>query len=409
MRDSAGRWNACCTGAGSDVLLIAVVGKPNSGKSSFFKAATMIDVKISPVPFTTIRPNLGVASVRVKCPDADFGVKCSPRYGYCSNGVRWLPIQLMDVAGLVPGAHQGRGIGNQFLDDLRKANCLIHVVDASGTSDFEGNPAQGHDPCEDIRFLENEIDMWFKSILEKNWAAIERRTSTSEKMEDVLADVLSGLSMSRGQIEFAVSKIGVVGSNNLLEFASLLRKVSKPIIIAANKMDMSTSAANLEKMKVAFPGLAIVPVCSNAELALRRASASGMIRYSPGAGDFSLPEDSPISGEQRRALGFVRERILGSFGCTGIQEVIDRAVLHVLGRIVVYPVANSTKLSDTKGQVLPDAYLVRRGTTAKELAYEIHTDLGERFIGAVDARTGRKLAADQVLSNGDVIRIISSA
>lgn len=391
------------------MLLIAVVGKPNSGKSSFFKAATMIDVKISPVPFTTIRPNLGVAHMRVKCPDADLGTKCSPRYGHCSNGVRWLPVQLMDVAGLVPGAHQGRGIGNQFLDDMRKANCLIHVVDASGTSDFEGNPAQGHDPCEDVRFLENEIDLWFKSILDKNWAAIERRTSTSEKMEDVLADVLSGLSISRGQIEFAVSKIGVIGSNNLLEFASLLRKVSKPIIVAANKMDMSASAANLERMRTAFPGLPIVPVCSNAELALRRASSSGMIRYQPGGSDFSVPEDSPMSGEQRRALEFVRERILKRFGGTGIQEVLDRAILQVLGMIVVYPVANSSKLSDTKGQVLPDAYLVRRGTTAKELAYEIHTDLGERFIGAVDARTNRKLAADQVLSSGDVIRIISSA
>jgi len=166
------------------MLLIAVVGKPNSGKSSFFKAVTMVEVKISPVPFTTIRPNLGVAHVRVKCPDAQFGTQCSPRYGHCENGVRWLPFQLMDVAGLVPGAHEGRGIGNQFLDDLRKANCLVHVVDASGTSDFEGNPAQGHDPCDDIRFLESEIDLWFKSILEKNWAVIERRSS-SEKMEAV--------------------------------------------------------------------------------------------------------------------------------------------------------------------------------------------------------------------------------
>lgn len=391
------------------MLLIAVIGKPNSGKSSFFKAETMVDVKISPVPFTTIRPNMGVAHVRVKCPDVEFGTTCMPRYGHCSNGVRWLPIQLMDVAGLVPGAHQGRGIGNQFLDDLRKANCLIHVVDASGTSDFEGNPAQGHDPCDDIRFLESEIDLWFKSILEKNWAVIERRTSVSEKMEDVLADILSGLSISRGQIELAVSKIGVVGTNNLLEFASLLRKVSKPVIVAANKMDLASSAANLEKMRAAFPNLVIVPVCSNAELALRRASMSGMIRYHPGAGDFSVPQDSSISGEQRRALGFVRERILGRFGSTGIQEVIDRAILRVLDMIVVYPVANVSRLSDTKGQVLPDAYLVRRGTTARDMAYEVHTELGKRFIGAVDARTNRKLAADHALSNGDVIKIISAA
>lgn len=390
------------------MLLIAVVGKPNSGKSSFFKAETMVDVKISPVPFTTIRPNLGVAHVRVKCPDAEFGTQCSPRYGCCSKGVRWLPIQLMDVAGLVPGAHAGRGIGNQFLDDLRKANCLIHVVDASGTSDFEGNPAQGHDPCEDIRFLESEIDLWFKSILDKNWAVIERR-SASEKMEDILSDVLSGLSIKRSQIELAFSKIGVVGTNNLLEFASLLRKISKPIIVAANKMDLPSSPANLEKMRAAFPNIVIVPVCSNAELALRRAALSKMIRYDPGATDFSTPEDSPINGEQRRALEFVRERILKRYGSTGIQEVVDRAILQVLDMIVVYPVANASKLSDTKGQVLPDAYLVRKGTTTRELAYEVHTDLGARFIGAVDAKTNRKLAADHVLSNGDIIKIVSSA
>ncbi len=390
------------------MLLIAVVGKPNSGKSSFFKAVTMVDVKISPVPFTTIRPNLGVAHVRVKCPDADFSTQCSPRYGHCENGVRWLPFQLMDVAGLVPGAHEGRGIGNQFLDDLRKANCLIHVVDASGTSDFEGNPAQGHDPCEDIAFLESEIDLWFKSILEKNWTVIERR-SASEKMEDILADVLSGLSIKRNQIELAFSKIGVVGTNNLLEFASLLRKISKPIIVAANKMDLPASHANLEKMRAAFPGLVIVPVCSNAELALRRAALSKMIKYALGANDFFTPEDSPINGEQRRALEFVRERILRRYGSTGIQEVVDRAILQVLDMIVVYPVANSSKLSDTKGQVLPDAYLVRTGTTTRELAYEVHTDLGARFIGAVDAKTNRKLAADHVLSNGDIIKIVSSA
>lgn len=390
------------------MLLIAVVGKPNSGKSSFFKAVTMVDVKISPVPFTTIRPNLGVAHVRVKCPDADFGTQCSPRYGHCENGVRWLPFQLMDVAGLVPGAHEGRGIGNQFLDDLRKANCLVHVVDASGTSDFEGNPAQGHDPCEDIRFLESEIDLWFKSILEKNWAVIERR-SASEKMTDILSDVLSGLSIKRSQIELAFSKIGVVGTNNLLEFASLLRKISKPIIVAANKMDLPSSNTNLEKMRAAFPGLVIVPVCSNAELALRRAALSKMIKYSLGANDFFTPEDSPINSEQKRALEFVRERILRRYGSTGMQEVVDRAILQVLDMIVVYPVANASKLSDTKGQVLPDAYLVKTGTTTRELAYEVHTDLGARFIGAVDAKTNRKLAADHVLSSGDIIKIVSSA
>lgn len=391
------------------MLLIAVVGKPNSGKSSFFKSVTMADVKISPVPFTTIRPNLGVAHVRARCPDVGLGTRCNPRYGHCSNGVRWLPIQLMDVAGLVPGAHEGRGIGNQFLDDLRKASCLIHVVDASGTSDFEGNPAEGHDPCGDVRFLDEEIDLWFKSVLEKNWGAIERRTSTSEKTEDVLADVLSGLSVTRRQIELAVSKVGVVGQNNLLEFASILRKISKPIVVAANKMDLPASAANLEKLKRDFPDRVVVPVCSNAELALRRASSSGMIRYQPGAGDFSIPEDSQMSGDQRRALGFVGERIMKRYGSTGIQEAIDRAVFEVLGMMTVYPVANVPKLSDTKGSILPDAYLVRKGTTAREFAYEVHTEFGERFLGAVDAKTNRKLAADHALSDGDVVKIISSA
>jgi ribosome-binding ATPase YchF (GTP1/OBG family) len=172
-------------------MTIGLAGKPNSGKSTFFKASTLADVEIANYPFTTIHPNKGVTYVRTKCPCTERDHRC----GNCMDGVRYVPIELIDVAGLVPDAHMGKGLGNTFLDDLRQAQAIIHVIDAAGSTDIEGNPIDvgSHDPLEDINFLNHEITMWMVGILKRNWQKISRKIQGEGlKIERVLAEQLAG-------------------------------------------------------------------------------------------------------------------------------------------------------------------------------------------------------------------------
>ena len=112
------------------MLSVALAGKPNAGKSTFYRAATMADVDVANYPFTTIDPNRGVTHVRTRCPCLDLEERCGN--DECHDGKRYVPIELLDVAGLVPGAHEGKGLGNQFLDALSNADVVLHVVDALG-------------------------------------------------------------------------------------------------------------------------------------------------------------------------------------------------------------------------------------------------------------------------------------
>ncbi len=377
-------------------MIIGLVGKPSAGKSSFFKAATMIDVKISPVPFTTIQPNLGVGYVIVDCVDKELGLKCSPRSGHCKDGKRFVPIKMIDVAGLVPGAHEGKGLGNKFLDDLRQASALIHVVDASGTTDEEGNPTSGHDPMRDVEFLEREIDLWMFSVMQKAVPKLLKVKSNSEIIQ-ILGDQLSGLEVSRGDIEEALVKFPNPVSS---DFATELRIRSKPIVVAANKSDLDSSQQNVEKMK---GSVSAVPTSAEAEIALRKAAEKGMIDYIPGK---SFEVTGSLDEKQKHALEIIKRKVLDKYGSTGVQDCLNRTVFSVLNCIAVYPVANTNKMSDKDGNVLPDVHLVPKGTTVRELAFKIHTTLGEKFIAGIDARTKRRLAADHELENNDVVEIM---
>ncbi|MFH0961799.1 MAG: redox-regulated ATPase YchF [archaeon] len=383
-------------------MLIGIVGKPSSGKSTFFKAATLVDVAISPRPFTTIKPNRGIAYVRAKCPCAELKVTCNPKHGSCKAGTRYVPVELLDVAGLVPGAHEGRGLGNQFLTDLARADCLIHVVDVSGTTDAEGNLTRGHDPAGDVRFLSEEIDWWFEGILQKHWKVVERRLKM-EKAIDVFSDILSGLNIGRDRVARVLQNFSPK-EDSLLEFAKILRKESKPIIIAANKIDLPDSEGNFEKLKKEFPEIPIVPVFSEGELALRQAAARGLIDYSPGAGKFSII--GKLAPEQERALGVIGKKI-EKYASTGVEETIETAAFKLLGKIVVYPVENEGKYSDKAGNILPDAVLLPDGSTPPELAGAIHTDLAKNFISAVNARTKMRISAETRLKSGDIVKIVS--
>ena len=394
-------------------MIIGLIGKPNSGKSTFFSAATLSDVAIANYPFTTIKPNVGVTHVTTPCACRELGVKDNPVNSTCINGIRMIPVKIVDVAGLIPGASRGLGLGNRFLDDIRRADVIIHVVDASGSTDAEGKPVEpgSHDPVEDVAFVEREYEEWMKKIVEKDWARITKRVDVREALEE-LEKRLSGLGITRSDILGALRDAGLEGrapmawSDKLVGFVHSLRARSKPILVAANKVDAATAREGLRRLRGA--GVDHVPASALAELILRRAARSGAIEYFPGSSDFRILDSSRLDERQKRALDLVRERVLRAYGGTGVQHAINKAVFGLLDMIVVYPVEDEDKYTDKDGRVLPDAYLVRRGTTARELAYAVHTELGEGFLYAVDAKRKVKVGADYELRHGDVIKIVAA-
>ncbi len=376
------------------MVTIGLVGKPSSGKSSFFKAATLKDVEISEVPFTTIKPNVGIAFVSFNCVEKEFGVKCNPRLGFCKNGKRFVPVKLIDVGGLIPGSHAGRGIGNKFLDDLRQADVLIQVIDMSGLTDEEGKPTDNFDPEIEIKFLEEEINLWFESIVKRGIEKIKKEKDPVE----ALAKQFSGLGASKKDIEEVLSKVSYT---NVKKFAEELRKKVKPILLAANKIDIKKAQDNFVKLSKKYQNL--VPTSALAEIILKELDKKGVIEYLPGNG-FTVISEEKLNEREKRALSLIKE-LIEKFGSTGVQTCLNKAVFDLANYIPVYPVADSKRLTDKEGNILPDVFLVKRGTKLKEFAYKIHTDIGKGFICGIDAKTGKKLSADYVLKPNDVVEI----
>ena len=396
--------------------LLGVVGKPNTGKSTFFSAATLAAAEIANYPFTTIKPNRGVGYVRTPCVHEEFKVKDNPKNSLCLDGVRLVPVELIDIAGLVPGAWEGRGLGNQFLDEIRRADALIHVVDASGGTDCEGKTCKPgeHDPLEDVKFLEREITMWMVTILKKDWPKIARQAEADKKGIAIpLEDRLTGLGIKRLSVAEAIRKANLNvdkpatwSDDDFYRFVDNLRRISKPMLIVANKIDLPTSAANVEKLKKL--DYMVIPCSAEAELGLRRAAEKGLIDYRPGDPDFKIKQPEKLSQVQIKALETIREKVLQKNGSTGIQEAMNMAYFKLLNMITVYPVEDLEHLSDHNERVLPDTYLVPNGTTARQFAYIIHTELGESFLYAVDARDKRRIGEEAILKDRDVISIVST-
>ncbi len=395
--------------------LLGVVGKPNTGKSTFFSAATLATAEIANYPFTTIKPNRGVGYVSSPCVHVDFNVQDNPNNSLCLDGVRLAPVELIDIAGIVPGAWEGRGLGNQFLDEIRRADALIHIVDASGGTDCEGRSCKPgeHDPVEDVQFLEREITMWMASILKKDWAKVSRTAETEKKgIYGPLEERLAGLGIKRNHIFDAVHKAGlnadkptIWSEDDFLKFVDTLRRISKPMLIVANKMDLPTSEDNIKRLKEL--DYFVIPSSAEAELALRRAAEKKLIEYRPGDPDFKILQSDKLSAGQIKALEVIREQIT-KHGSTGVQEAINTAYFKLLNMITVYPVEDVEHLTNHNGQVLPDVYLVPQGTTAHQFAYIIHTELGESFLYAINAKDKRRIGEDAILKDREVISIVST-
>jgi ribosome-binding ATPase len=394
-------------------MIIGVVGKANVGKSTFFKASTLADIEIANYPFATIKPNTGIGFVRIDCADSFFNKQCNPRVGYCINHKRFVPVNMIDVAGLVPGAHEGKGMGLEFLNDLNQADLLIHVIDASGSTTEKGEPvAPGtRDPAEDVLFLEKELDYWYLIILKKAWERFSRSvTQTNQEVDKALNKQFSGLGSSEDMIKEILEKINLKGKQlntwseeDLFSFASSLRKRTKPMIVVANKIDVRGAFDNFESLKKRFPDTVFIPCSAESELALKEASKHKLINYVPGERDFEVV--GSLSDKQQKALDFIKTNILSKIS-TGVQDALNKAVFDVLHYIPIFP-GGVNKLEDQHGNVLPDCFLLKKGSTALDFAFKLHTDFGKHFIRAIDVKTKRTVGKEHVLNYGDVVEIIS--
>ena len=392
------------------MLRVALAGKPNAGKSTFYKAATMADVDVGNYPFTTIDANRGVSHVRTPCPCLDLAARCDA--DTCRDGKRYVPVELLDVAGLVPGAHEGKGLGNQFLDALSNADVVLHVVDAAGATDEAGEPVEvgAYDPVGDVEFVERELDLWLAAIVADNWDTIERQSrSPAFDFEAALTEVLTGVGATEydvmavlRELEYSTDPMAWDDADREA-LARLVRERTKPIVVVANKADLAP-AETVERLRGAADR--VVPATAEGELALRQAAEGGLVTYDPGDEEFTITGE--VSEAQSDGLDRIRD-VMAEYDSTGVQRALNQAVYGLLDRITVYPVRNDTTWTDGQGNVLPDAVLLRPDATPTDLAYAVHSDIGDGYLHAVDARENRRIGEDHDLTEGDVVKVVSTA
>ncbi|MGQ4873748.1 MAG: redox-regulated ATPase YchF [Promethearchaeia archaeon] len=400
-------------------IIIGIVGKPSSGKSTFLNAACLTNAKVSELPFTTIEPNKGIGYVRIDCVCREFNLKDNPKNSFCINGIRFIPINLLDVAGLVPDAHKGKGLGNKFLNDLSKADVLLHIVDITGSLDKTGKRVKEgqNDPYEDILFLEKEINLWFKEILERrDWSRfIKAFKSDRKKFIEELYNRLSGIKITKNQIITALKNSNLESKNpaewtdnDLYIFAKTLREISKPILIIANKIDKEIGLQKFNELQKKY-NKKIIPCSALAEYYLRKFHEENIIEYIPGDNDFKILKKDKLKSIELKTLEKIKEKIMNVFNGTGVQKAINYAVFKILNLICVYPVYDVNNFTDKSNNVLPDVYLIKKGTYLKEFIREyIHSDLAKHFIFGIDARTKKRLGEKYELQHNDIIKVVSA-
>ena len=400
-------------------LVSFFIKRLSSGKSTFLNAACLTDVKVSELPFTTIDANKGVAYTKTECVCKELDVVDNPKNSTCMEGFRFIPINLLDVAGLVPDAHKGKGLGNKFLNDLGQADILIHVVDITGSLDKMGKPVSTgmNDPYEDILFLDNEINMWYKDILEReDWNRFSRAFAGKKKeFIEELQKRLSGIKIKNEQIILSLKNSQLDNKNpstwteeDLMYFSKNLRELTKPILIVANKIDKEISNENLNNLKKKYDKI-IVPCSALAENFLRKYHDDGKINYIPGSNDFEITNEEKLSAKEIEMLKKIKTNILKEYNGTGVQEVINHAIFKVAEHICVYPVSDATHLTDNDGNVLPDVFLVKKGTLLRDFVRDkIHSDLAKHFIHGIDVRTKKRVGENYELQNNDIVKIVSA-
>ena len=400
------------------MIRIGLIGKTNAGKTTFFNAATLLNAPVSTYPFTTKKPATGQAYVRTACVCREFGVSDTPRNSTCINGARFIPIQLIDLPGLIKGSWKGKGLGTRFLSVAAQADALIHIADSSGSLDLDGKltkPGMGN-PVSDVYDIEEELVRWFSKVIEKTITKLKVHPKKGVPFEESLSHDLAGLKITHAHTLRALELNGLSGAepvrwkkSDVWNFAKTLREISKPTLIVANKMDLSPAERNYEKLTDEFGRAFVIPASSDAELALRRAEHAGYIEYVPGEETFKVKEEEKLTAEQREALTYVERRVFSKWIQTGVQFALNICVFKLLSMNSVYPVEDVEKLSDKKGNILPDVFLIPPNASLIDLAADIHSELAKTMLYAIDARSKIRLPVDYKLKDRDVVRIVAAS
>jgi len=399
------------------MIKIGLIGKTNTGKTTFFNSATLATADISNYPFTTKQPTVGNANAVSLCVHKELNLQDNPKNSRCIDGWRFIPVELVDLPGLIKGAWEGKGLGNKFLSVAAQSDALLHIVDASGSIDAAGRIAEpgSGDPIADIGDIEEELVMWYLKLLEGNRDKISRAINSGTDMQSAIADVFRGIGVNEEHVKLALQenklenhKFDELGAQESKDFSWSLRDISKPTLIVANKVDLPSATDNFKRIREEYNDMIIVPSSADAELTLRRAANLGLIRYFPGDERFEIKDQSILTDKQKWALNFIRKDILDEYMRTGIQFAINVAVFKLLRMNAVYPVAEASRLSDKSGNVLPDVYLMKSGSTVKDLAKEIHSELAKGLLYAVDIRDGLRLPINYEIKDRDILSIISA-
>lgn len=399
-------------------IKIGLIGKTNTGKTTFFNSATLSSEEISTYPFTTKKPASAIAYAITRCVHPEFNVQDNPNNSKCVDGWRYIPIEIIDLPGLIKDAWKGKGLGNQFLSIAAQSDALLHVVDASGGIDSTGKITETGegDPISDFADIEEELIMWYHKIFEGNRDKVSKLIQSDSDIIGALTDLYRGIGVNKSHVkdtlkatELEEKKFDDFGIEDSKKFAAHLRKISKPTLIVANKIDVEGADKNFERLRERYVDTITVPASADSELSLRRAEQKGLIKYSPGSEQFEIIKSDELSNKQKNALEFIKKGIMGEYMRTGVQFAINIAVFKLLKMNSIYPVANAEKLSDKKGRILPDLILMKDGATVQDLAKEIHTDLLKGLLYATDLRYNLRLPVDYQLRDRDVVTFVSAS
>jgi len=398
-------------------IKLGLIGKTNTGKTTFFNSATLSSEEISSYPFTTKKPVSGTAHAITLCVHPEFKIQDNPNNSKCVEGWRYIPIELIDLPGLIKDAWKGKGLGNQFLSIAAQSDALLHVVDASGGIDSTGKITEAGtgDPISDFADIEEELIMWYHKILEGNRDKISKFVRTGTNIIDAITDLFRGIGVNKTHVKetLLVTRLEEKDFDDFdmvdtKKFTTHLRKISKPTLIVANKIDVEGADKNFARLRERYNDSIVIPVSGDSEFSLRRAEQKGLIKYSPGSEQFEIIKSDELNEKQTNALNFIQKGIMGEYMRTGVQFAINVAVFKLLKMNSIYPVANEKNLSDGKGRILPDLILLKDGATINDLAKEIHSDLTKGLLYGKDLRYNLRLPTDYQLRDRDVVSLINA-